>query len=183
VIVDPVTARYATALHNLARRTGAMDAISRDVAAIAAEIGRPATRALIFNPRVEREAKRAQLSPVLATANPLTRNLVNLLLDKNREEVLKGLAAGFRRLVLDEHGTVDGFVESPRPLAPAEITRIADALAPKFGKKLALANRLRPDLVAGARVIAGNRMLDCSVQGRLESLRRRMMDVRLPTSA
>ena len=57
---------------------------------------------------------------------------------------------------------------------------IATQLGPQFGKELVLTNKIVPDLVGGARVIAGNRMIDYSVQGRLDALRRRLMDAPLP---
>ncbi len=182
MIVDPVTSRYATALYQLSRRKGTLDAVARDLDALAAEVARPATRGLLFNPRVEREAKRAQLAPLTASMHAFTRNLVNLLLDKNREEVFKGLAAGFKRLALEERGEVEGVVESPRPLDTAEISRLAAAVGRRLGKRMILTTRIAPELVGGVRVIAANRMIDASVQGRLESLRRRMMDVRLPST-
>ena len=51
----------------------------------------------------------------------------------------------------------------------------------EFGKQLLLTNKLVPELVGGARVLAGNRMIDYSVQGRLEALRRKLMDAPLPS--
>jgi F-type H+-transporting ATPase subunit delta len=182
LIVDPVTTRYAGALYGLAKRKGALDAVSRDLAALAAEIARTATRSLLFNPRVEREAKRTQLAPALASAHELSRNFVNLLLDKNREDVLLGLADAWKRLALDERGAAEGRIESARPLEPAEIDRLSTALSKVIGKALVLENRIVPSLLGGARVVAQNRMIDWSVEGRLESLRRRMLDARLPAS-
>ncbi len=183
MIVDAVTTRYAGALYGLARKQDAVDAVSRDVAAVAAEIGKAATRNLVFNPRVEREAKRAQLAPALASAHVLTKNFVNLLLDKNREEVLRGLGDAWRRLALDERGAAEGRVESARPLEPAEIERIAAALSKTIGRTLVLENKIVPSLVGGARVFAQNRMIDWSVAGRLESLRRKMLDARMPETS
>jgi F-type H+-transporting ATPase subunit delta len=183
LIADPVTTRYTGALYGLAKRKGALADVSRDIAALAAEIARPATRNLLFNPRVEREAKRAQLAPALAGAHELTRNFANLLLDKGRVEVLRGLAGAWKRLELDERGAAEGFVESARPLEVAEIDRIAASLSKAMGRTLILENRIVPSLLGGARVIARNRMIDGSVQGRLEMLRRRMLDVRLPTAS
>jgi len=183
LIADPVTARYAGALYGLAKRKGVLDDVSRDVAALAAEIARPATRNLLFNPRVEREAKRVQLSPALAAAHPLVRNFTNLLLDKGREEVLRGLANPWKRLTLDERGAAEGFVESARPLEPAEIARLATALSKAMGRTLILENRIVPSLLGGVRVIARNRMIDGSGRGRLETLRRRMLDARLPVAS
>ena len=151
MIVDPVTTRYAGALYGLAKRKSAVDAVTRDVAALAAEIAKTATRSLLFNPRVEREAKRVQLAPALASAHELTRNFVNLLLDKNREEVLRGLADAWRRLSLDERGAAEGRVESARPLDPAEIARIATALSKVLGRTLVLENTIVLTLLVGAR--------------------------------
>jgi len=183
LIADPVTSRYAGALYGLAKRKGALDDVTRDIAALSAEIARPATRHVLFNPRVEREAKRVQLSPVLAAAHPLLRNFANLLLDKGREDVLRGLASAWKRLTLDERGAAEGFIESARPLERSEIDRLAAALSKPMGRTLILENRIVPELVGGVRVIARNRMIDGSVQGRLEALRRRMLDVRLPTAS
>ena len=183
MIVDPVTTRYAGALYGLAKKQGAVDAVSRDVGAITSEVAKAATRNLVFNPRVEREAKRAQLAPALGSAHVLTRNFVNLLLDKNREEVLRGLADAWKRLALEERGAAEGRVESARPLEAAEIERLAAALSKTIGRTLVLENKLVPTLVGGARVFAQNRMIDWSVAGRLESLRRKMLDARLPEAS
>jgi len=181
VIVDAVTSRYAGALYGLARKKGAVDAISKDIAALAAEVAKPATKGLLFNPRMDREAKRAQLGPVLDSAHPLTRNFVQLLLDKDREYVLRNLAAAWKRFVLDERGEIEGRVESARPLDPTEIARLANALSKRLGRTLTLENHVQPELLGGARVFAANRMVDWTVQGRLQALRRRMLDSRLPS--
>ena len=182
MIVDAVTARYAGALYGLAKRKGALDDVSRDIAALAAEVAKPATRGLLFNPRVEREVKRAQLQPALASAHALTRNFAGLLLDKDREEVFRNLAAAWKRFVLDERGAIEGRVESARPLDPADVQRLASSLSVGLGRTLTLENRVVPELLGGARVFAGNRMLDWSVRGRLDSLRRKLLDARLPSA-
>jgi F-type H+-transporting ATPase subunit delta len=183
VIVDPVTTRYAGALYGLARRKDALDPVSKDIAALAAEVARTSTRGLLFNPRVEREVKRKQLAPLLAAAHPLTRNFVNLLLDKGREDVLQDLPAAWKRLSLDERGALEGRVESARPLDPADVSRLATTLSAKLGRSLTLENKVVPELLGGARVFAANRMIDWSVQGRLESLRRKLLEAHLPSAS
>jgi F-type H+-transporting ATPase subunit delta len=109
-------------------------------------------------------------------------NLVGLLFDKGREEVLLGLGDAFHALELEAAGQVEGVVESARPLAKSEMDLVATQLGPQFGKQLLLTNKIVPDLVGGARVIAQNRMIDYSVQGRLDALRRRLMDAPLPAA-
>jgi F-type H+-transporting ATPase subunit delta len=182
VIVDAVTTRYAGALYGLAARRQALAEVARDVAALERELANPATRAIVFHPRIEGSKKRAQLAPVIATMHPLTRNFVELVLSRGRAEVLRGVAEAFRRRELEERGVVEGVVESARPLGAPELARIATAVGARLGKEVQLESRIVPELLGGVRVIAANRMIDSSVQGRLESLRRRMMDVRLPSA-
>lgn len=182
MIADPVTNRYAGALYNLAYRKGVLTEVVRDVERIGREMSTAAVRALVLNPRGDVNAKRAALAPALAHAHELTQNFVNLALDKRREDVLHGIAEAFRQRALEERGAVEGIVESARPLSEREVNAIATTLGGLLSRELLLKNHIVPELVGGARVIAANRMIDYSVQGRLEGLRRRMMDVRLPSA-
>ena len=45
---------------------------------------------------------------------------------------------------------------------------------------MTLTGRVDPDLVGGVRVFVGTSMIDQSLQGRMDGLRRRMMEARLP---
>lgn len=182
MILDPVTLRYSGALYGLAQKRNALAAVSNDVERLGRELRADLVRRVLFNPRVETEKKRQAVAPLLTGMHALTVNCVNLLLDKRREDVLKGLALAFKHRELEERGAVQGIVESPRPLDQAEITRLSAAIGKRMGKDLVLENRIVPELIGGARVLAGNRMVDMSVQGRLEGLRRKMMDAAMPLS-
>ena len=84
--------------------------------------------------------------------------------------------------MLAESGTVEGVVESARPLGEVELEELRASLGARLGKQVRLENRTAPDLVGGVRVIVDNRMIDYSVQGRLGALRKRMLDAPLPSS-
>jgi F-type H+-transporting ATPase subunit delta len=182
VNLDPVTLRYSGALYGLAQKKGALADVARDVERLGREVAAPALADVVFHPRVVLEKKRRALAPLIAGMHPLTQNFIELLLDKHRELVLAGLAEAFDRRSLEERGAVRGIVESPRPLDQADIARLATAMRARFGKELLLENRIAPELLGGARVIAANRMVDVSVRGRLEGLRQKMMDAKLPVS-
>jgi F-type H+-transporting ATPase subunit delta len=182
VSFDSVTLRYSGALYNLAQRKGALSAVSRDMEGLGRELSAPALARLLENPRADMEKKRAALAPLLGGMHPLTQNCVNLVLDKRREGVLAGLALAFRRRELEEKGAVQGVVESARALETSDVERLSTAIGARLGKQLLLENRVVPELIGGARVVAANRMVDMSVQGRLEGLRRKMMDARMPAS-
>ncbi|MEO2163801.1 MAG: F0F1 ATP synthase subunit delta, partial [bacterium] len=77
-------------------------------------------------------------------------------------------------------GAAKGIVESARPLESAELEALSQDLSKRLGKDVTLTGRVDPDLVGGVRVFVGTSMIDQSLQGRMDGLRRRMMEARLP---
>lgn len=180
MIVDNVTRRYATALFNLASRSGTLVDVQRDLERLEVELRDPKARDALSNPRGDRRAKRERFARTASSMHPFVQNLIQLLFDKRREEVLANLPLAFRKRSLAQRGAVEGVLETPRPVATTELEAYASRLGTRLGKEVLLQNRVVPDLVGGARLFADNRMIDYSVQGRLEHLRTRMLAARLP---
>ena len=57
------------------------------------------------------------------------------------------------------------------------------ALEKRLRKRITLSNRVVPDLIGGVRVIVDNKMMDLSLRGRLEGLRKRMLEAPLSSKA
>ena len=180
--VNPVTTRYAEALFRLALRSGQLANVQTDVERLSAEVENERVSAFLFDARVPVEKRQASLQGLLSGLSPLVRNFVNLLFDKRRENVLRGLRAAWRRRSLAERGAVEGTVESARPLGPGEIAELGRVLGSRLGLEVQLENEVVPELLAGVRVTVGGRMLDNTAVGRLEGLRRRMLDAQLASA-
>jgi F-type H+-transporting ATPase subunit delta len=182
VNLDPVTVRWADALFNLAKRSGALDEVRRDMQRLAQELSPSSVQAYLFGGSASQLDKRAKLESLLGFFHPMTQNFVRLSLDRRREEVLRTIAVAFERRLLRDQGAVEGHVESARALDESQLNEIAAAMGKKLGKTVRLESRINPDLVAGVRIFVGARMLDYSVQGRLDGLRRKMMEATLPVA-
>ena len=178
--LDPVTTRWAGALFNLAKKGGALDDVGRDLERVGAEMKSAAVRAFLLGGNATQSEKVAKFEGLVSSFHPLTRNFVSLLFDRRREEVLVGVHEAFQRRLEDEQGVAQGVVESPHTLGPAELDQLETALGAQLGKRVRLTTRTNSDLVAGVRVIVGSHMIDYSVQGRLDGLRRKMLEARLP---
>jgi F-type H+-transporting ATPase subunit delta len=185
-MIDPVTSRYAEALFGLAKRSGVLEAVRSDVRAIAGELREGGRLSAVFDERLPLETRRARAAAALGSLgalgalNPLTQDFVQLLFDKRRVEVLRHLGAAFHRRDLEERGAAEGVVESARPLDAAELGRLATSLGPRLGKALVLQNRIVPGLIGGLRVVVESKMIDASLAGRLEGLRRNLLAAPLP---
>lgn len=182
-MLDPVTIRYTEALFGLAKARGELERVGKDVERFAAELERPGVAAFVFDARVSVATRREKIRPFFQGACEVFSNFVDLLFDKRREEVLRLLAQAFHRRMLQERGGAEGVVESATALDAAELARIAGELGKRLQKTVTLTNRVVPDLIGGVRVIVDNKMMDLSLRGRLEGLRKRMLEAPLPSKA
>ena len=180
-MIDPVTARYTEAFFNLAKKHGVLDAVRSDVDTFARELASPAVTAFLFDARIASSVRQSKLTPVLAGMQELTCDFVNLLYDKSRSEVLRDLPAAFHRRMLEEEGATEGVVESERALDADAIDELCVSLGKRLSKRVALKNKITPGLVGGIRVIVDNKLIDYSVRGRLEGLRKRLEQAELPS--
>ena len=176
--VGKVASRYADALFELARDKGALAEVQADVDVLARELAVPHAREL-FDARVALETKRRRVDALGAKMHGLTRNFLQLLLEKRRLEVLAELPAAYRRCALADRGQVEGLVETPRALGQGELAEIAVAVKAVLGKEVLLETRIIPELIAGVRVFVDNRLIDQSALGRLEGLRGKLMHARV----
>lgn len=179
--VGSVTARYAEALFELAREKGELDRIERDVDFLAGELSVDSVSGFLLDARIPIEEKRERLKFLQPHVHELTYNFVRLLLDKRRVDVLVGLGAAFHQRSLEERGAAEGWVECARPLPDAEMHQLGAFLGSELGKVVHLETRIVPDLIGGARVFVSNRMIDLSIQGRLEGLRTHLSGAQLST--
>ncbi len=180
-MIDPVTSRYANALFSLAMGRGVLDAVSADVERLAREVGAPGVGDFYFDARVSIDARRLKIASVTQSMHELTKNFVNLLFDKRREEVLRNLSAAFHQRALDERGAAEGIVESARALGAGEIASLATAFGAELGKRVTLENKVTDDVLGGVRVIVGSQMIDRSLRGRLDGLKKKLGTAALPS--
>ncbi|MEQ1893245.1 MAG: ATP synthase F1 subunit delta [Planctomycetota bacterium] len=179
-MIGPVAGRYAEALFRLSKTRGVLEVVRADVERLAAAVRPDGALASAFDERIVLEQRRTLARSVTAGLSALTQDFVELLFDKRRVEVLRELGPAFHRRMLEERGAAEGVVESARPLADADLAELARALGPKLGKELTLRNRTVPELVGGVRVLVGSKMIDASVRGRLEGLRKDLLAAPLP---
>ena len=166
------TARpYARAAFGYARESGVLDAFSDmlETAAVLAENAR--LRALLTDPRLTR-ARRTEMLETLGgdRFDEPMRQLLRMLGERDRLPILPEIREQFEQLRADHEQRLTAEVVSARKLDSAQQERIRTALAERTGQTVELVAKTDEQLLGGAVVRAGDRVLDASLQRRLQQL-------------
>lgn len=175
---SPVARRYAAAFLDLAAQANAVDKINSDMENIGVMMASSTDlRTLVDSPRLSRAAQGQALQALAAKAGfqQLTRNFLGVLAANRRVAELPGVLAAFRDELRRRRGEVVADVRSAFALTPAQTKNLQEQLSKSLGgAQVTLNVGVQKDLLGGMVVTVGSRMIDDSVKGKLERLRRAM---------
>jgi F-type H+-transporting ATPase subunit delta len=181
-----VASRYAKALLLLLERreggAGLLPALDRALADLGgvATLVKTGSRLgeLLAHPQVRPEDKRALLKKALdGRAERSVVVFADLLLRKKRLAILPDITREFAALVDHAKGVQHAEVVSAVPLTLEELAQLHSRLERRTGLKLTVETVIDPSLVGGAYARIGDRIIDRSVRGLLESLANHLYEV------
>ena len=108
--------------------------------------------------------------------HPYLLNFLKILCEKSAVEMLPGCAERFRDLYNEAHGLLPVTATSAVALTEEQKQGLIEKLSKLTGKTILLENRVDESLMGGVKVKYDGKELDGSVAGRLEALRRILMD-------
>jgi F-type H+-transporting ATPase subunit delta len=182
---ETVARNYAETLFALAGRSDALEAYGDaiDIVARALEEN-PRVRLFLETPRIADEVKKDVMRNVLGDVVP--RHVVNFVLvtiDKRRQRLLRSIAQHYHA-ILDAHlGREHVQVTVARPLDEATRAVITEKLSAVLGKEAIPHVRVQPEIVGGIVVRTGDTIYDGSVRRRLDTLRRHLLQAKLPAAS
>ena len=168
--------RYADAAFEIALRDGALEAWRDSLAAAAAAIQVPEVGRIVQNPALPIDARREVVERAAGRelAGPV-RNLVVLLLQRRRLDLIPRIAEEYQRHLDRRAGITRATITSAAPLAAEAIASVKDRLAELTGGPVEATVQVDPALLGGLVVRFGDRLIDGSVRGRLERLRAQLV--------
>lgn len=173
-VVSGIAGRYATALFELARDQGRLDAVAGDMAELATAIdeGDDLNR-LVRSPAYGRDVQAKAMDAVLekAGADELTRKFVGLVAQNRRLFALADMARAYRRLLASHRGEVAAQVVSAYELSDAEVSAIRSELSAAMKTDVDVERVVDPSILGGLIVKVGSRMVDSSLRTKLQGLK------------
>ncbi|HLS89146.1 MAG TPA: ATP synthase F1 subunit delta [Sphingobacteriaceae bacterium] len=171
-----VARRYAGALYLAAAEHGVADEVEKHLGAVVEQLEQqPQLKQLIENRRVPRSQRKDLLLQLAGDEAPaLLKNFLQLILDKNRENLLPEFYREYYQTVLTARNIVEAEVITAVDLSDAGLESIRRRLEAVMGKEVRVLPRTDPALVGGVVVRIGDRRLDGSLKRRLAELAQAM---------
>jgi F-type H+-transporting ATPase subunit delta len=168
-----VAGRYATALYELAHDARQLDEVAADLATLRKMIADNADlRRLISSPLLPRAEQAKAMNAIVAKAgvNDLTRRFVGMVARNRRLFGLPAIIQSFQAMLADRRGEMIAEVTAAKPLSPAQIEAVSNALRGSAGTKIQVDVKVDPKLIGGLKVKVGSRLIDASLATKLQRL-------------
>ncbi len=169
-----VARRYARAAFDLAVSAGQEEAWLRDLRVMESILTQPELAALLENPAVTFDEKREVVGRALEGLEPMRRNFAFVLIEHRRAAEIPEIVEEFQQELNAYQGIAIAEVTTAVPLDEAESRAVAGRLERLVGKRIILEKRVDPSILGGVIARIGDRLIDGSIAGQLESLRREL---------
>jgi F-type H+-transporting ATPase subunit delta len=120
------------------------------------------------------ERKLAVLDELLPTVPRTVHNFLGILAHRNQLELIPQIAQAFRRLLDEYRDVAVATVTTAVSIDDRERQLIAARLGQRLGKTIRIEARVDPSILGGVIAQVGDDVIDGSVRGRLDRLRRRL---------
>jgi F-type H+-transporting ATPase subunit delta len=177
-----VTRNYAETLFALAEKHEGVESFGNGIESVAKLVDEnPDFRLFLATPRIAAGEKKDVLRKVFgAEIPPMLLNFLLITVDKRRQGLLREIAREYDALVDGHLGRMHVEVSVAREIDEETIEALSAKLSTLLGKRAVPHVRVKPELLGGVLIRAGDTIYDGSLRRRLYDMRRRMMAAELP---
>lgn len=182
---DTVAREYAETLFALAGRHEGVEAYGRGMDLVVGLLDQnPDLELFLETPRIDADAKKSLLRRVVGSeVPPQLMDFLLLTIDKRRQRLLRQIAQQFRALVDEKEGRAHVEITLARPVDDATLDLLTRRFSDLLGVTAVPHVRVRPEILGGVVVRAGDTIYDGSVRRQLDGMRRHLLKAKLPTGS
>ena len=173
--MEEIAQVYARALFESAMEHGDLDEIQQQLSIWSDELGNNKNlQTFFFSPRFSPTEKKEAIRRIIEGGNEHFLNFLELLAERHRLPATFRIRRSFDELWREEHKMLPVEVTSAVELDEGLVRSIGERIEERTGRRIELTSRIDPDIIGGLVLRVGNKVLDASVHGRLERLRRQL---------
>lgn len=171
--MEEIARVYSESLFQVAKDHDSLDAIHEQLGEIADELdSNRDLQIFFFSPYFSSAEKRDGIAKAISGAKPELVNFLELLAEKHRMPALFRIRRRFDELWAEENKQLAVTVTSAVELDPSVVKSIGAEIEKQTGRKIELESHVDDAIIGGLVLQVGDRVLDASIQNRLEKLRK-----------
>jgi ATP synthase F1 delta subunit len=166
---------YARSLFQVAVERGVLDDVHDQLGIWADALAENRDlQVFFFSPRFTSAEKKEAIRRIIDGGDERFLNFLELLAERHRLPVTFRIRRTFDEMWREEHKLLPVQVTSAVELDASLVESIGKRIAERTGRRVELNSTVDPDIIGGLVLRVGNKVLDASVHGRLERLRRQL---------
>ena len=165
---------YAKAVFDYAKQAGLVDSWLKQLTISAALANKEEIASTFSSP----EKDNAQLVAMLAgeVADEGYKNFIQLLADNDRLALLPDVVNVYKYISEQDAKALSADVFTAEELNQEQLDKIAASLAKRTGKTVNLSQHIDKSLLGGARIVAGDLVIDGSLKAKLNKLKTELLN-------
>jgi F-type H+-transporting ATPase subunit delta len=164
--------RYAEAIFQVAHDANTYDNWLRELGEVSFLVSDPQAARVLASPAIPSERKAAILEQALPDLSPQVKRFLALLLRRERLPLVPEVLTRLQDLIDRERGLERIKITTALPLDAEERSLLMVKLATRTGRRVQFEEAVDPSLIGGVVAQIGDQIIDGSVRGRLQRLRR-----------
>ena len=175
-----LASRYAEAIFAAAHGRHLVDQVEAEITEVAQTLAAsPDLMRVLDHPEIRDDRKCELVRRIFRTyLSAELMSFLELLVTRGRQQLLPEVAKEYQSLADRARGILRAEVVAASPLTEQQAARLEAVLSQRTGLQVHCEQQVDPELLAGALVRIGSQVLDGSAKGRLEELRRSLVEVR-----
>jgi F-type H+-transporting ATPase subunit delta len=162
---------YAEAAFRLADAAGALGKWAEMLAALAQVAGDERVRAAVADPKLsDAQAAGVFIGILSGKLTAEADNFLRVLAENGRLGLLPEIRTQFEALKNEREGVLEAEVHSAFELSAPQLADLVQRLEKKTGRKVKAKLEIQKDLIAGVRIVLGDKVIDASARAQLGAL-------------
>lgn len=176
-----VVKRYATALFDIAINEQKMQQYEEEIKVIVSVLeSEPDFVKVLQNQKVTLDEKLSLIEQVFSNkAEASIVGLMIIVVKKGRQEFLLAILEGFLEMARSQKGILRATVTSAVPLKSNQFEQIKAELQKGTKSEIELSAIIDASIIAGLVIRVGDKVVDASVQGKMQTLKKQLTELRL----
>ncbi|MFD2616232.1 F0F1 ATP synthase subunit delta [Terrilactibacillus laevilacticus] len=170
---EVVSKRYASALFEVAKEHGKVDDFENDLILVNTTIVENDELNKVLNhPQIDIDDKKALIASIFNdTISQEVINLLYVLIDRDRENIVTDIREAYQVLADKERGILDVTVTTAKPLDEKGQHALSKKLGKAVNKKLRMHTKVDDSLIGGLLLRVGDKLYDGTIAGKLARFR------------